>query len=85
MVLEYLPTLGLFGKLHLGINVGVHIPAPWILWVIVPFIVIKTHVPFIVMFFNKVPDIPEVHKLWLSFAGWWEKLAYHYHKSSMFN
>ena len=22
MVLEYLPTLGLFGKLHLGVNVG---------------------------------------------------------------
>ena len=31
MVLEYLPTLGLFGKLHHGVNVGVHIPAPWIL------------------------------------------------------
>ena len=30
--MEYLPTLGLFGKLHLGVNVGVHIPAPWILW-----------------------------------------------------
>ena len=33
MVLEYLPTNWDYVKLHiLGANVGVHIPAPWILW-----------------------------------------------------